>query len=88
MSDDKWISVADYTDRISAEAIVGLLGQEKLPCYIFSNAHIPGLGSAFSVRVPPQFLSQAQLLLEQSHVSESELADLAMSVPMVERPDE
>jgi hypothetical protein len=87
MSDDKWISVADYTDRISAEAIVGLLGQEKLPCYIFSNAHIPGLGSAFSVRVPPHILSQAQSLLEQSRVSESELTDLAMSVPAAEPPD-
>ena len=88
MSDDKWMSVADYTDRISAEAIVGLLGEEQLPCYIFSNAHIPGLGSAFSVRVPSRFLTQAQSLLERSRVSEAELADLAMSVPMVEAPDD
>ena len=87
MSDDTWISVADYADRISAEAIVGLLTGENLPCRIVSNAHIPGLGSAFSVRVPSRLLSQARSVLEQSHVSESELTDLAMSVPRVEPPD-
>lgn len=88
MSDDKWISVADYSDRISADAIVGLLSGEHLPCRIVSNAHIPGLGSAFSVRVPSRLLVQAQSLLEQSRVSESELTDLAMSVPVAEPPDE
>ena len=87
MTADKWMSVADYSDRISAEAIVGLLGGENLPCFITSNAHIPGLGSAFSVRVPSRFLAQAQSLLEQSRVSETELAELAMSVPTAEPPE-
>ena len=82
MPDDPWTSVADYPDRISAEAIRGLLSGASVPCFIASNEHVPGLGTAFSVRVPAHLRRQAQWLLEQSHVSDSELTELAMREPV------
>jgi hypothetical protein len=51
MPDDTWSSVATYSDRISAEAVLGALAAAKLAGYIASNEHIPGLGSEFSVLV-------------------------------------
>lgn len=84
MSDTSWASVATYSDKISAEAILGLLIGEGLPAYIKSDEHVPGLGSNFSVFVPADRQRQAQRILEQAQVSEKELTDLATGV----RPDE
>jgi hypothetical protein len=75
---DNWISVADYGDRISAEAVLGLLARDDVPCYIASNEHVPGLGSAFSVRVPALLLEQARSVLKQDAVSDAELTELAL----------
>jgi cell division septation protein DedD len=77
VSNSSWVSVAAYSDKISAEAILGLLTGEGLPAYIKSDEHVPGLGSNFSVFVPPDRVRQAQRLLEQGRVSEKELTDLA-----------
>jgi hypothetical protein len=77
MDEDTWSSVATYSDRISAEAILALLAAENISGYIASNEHIPGLGSEFSVLVPSQWRSRAMAVLEQSHVPEKELALLA-----------
>jgi len=81
MSDDRWSSVGDYPERVEAEAILGVLAGEGLPCYIASNAHVPGLGSVFSVRVPAALLARAQSLLEGSPVSDAELTELALAAP-------
>jgi hypothetical protein len=81
MTDDTWSSVGDYPERVSAEAILGLLAGEGFPCYIASNAHVPGLGSVFSVRVPSSLLGRAQALLEHGPVSDSELTELALREP-------
>jgi Putative prokaryotic signal transducing protein len=72
-----WVSVAAYSDKISAEAILGLLSGEGLPAYIKSDEHVPGLGSNFSVFVPPDRVRQAQRILARGAVSEQELTDLA-----------
>ena len=77
MADQRWIAIATYADRISAEAVLGLIGGGQLPCYIASNEHVPGLGFAFSVMVPAPLARQAEWLLEQSRVSERELTYLA-----------
>jgi hypothetical protein len=77
----KWISVADYNDRMSADAIVGLLEAAGVTSRIVSNEHIPGLGTAFSVRVPPELVEAANVALAGSRVSEAELTDLAMQSP-------
>jgi hypothetical protein len=81
MLNDVWASVAAYSDRMSAEAIVGLLAGQQMPCYIASNEHIPGLGSSFSVCVPARLRHRAQWILEQARVTESELTELAMRCP-------
>ena len=81
MPNDTWTSVSDYADRASAEALLGLLTGEAVPCYIASNEHVPGLGSSFRVCVPSQLAQRAKSILEQGRVSESELTDLAMSEP-------
>ena len=78
MSNDAWTSVATYSDKLSAEALLGLLTAEGLPAYIKSDEHVPGLGSNFAVFVPPDRLRQAQWLLQQTHVSEQELTRLAV----------
>ena len=72
-----WARVAAYSDRISAEAILGLLAEEGLPSYIGSNEYVPGLGSHFAVFVPADLLRRAQWILEQARVSEEELTYLA-----------
>jgi hypothetical protein len=77
MPDDTWSSVASYTDRISAEAVLALLVAEKVPGQIVSNEHIPGLGSDFAVLVPGEWRRRAVKVLEQSQVPETELAFLA-----------
>lgn len=87
MSNDPWSTIAEYPDRASAEAIVGLLTAEMVPCYVLSHSPIPGLALAFSVRVPPALLPRAQEILEAARVPESELAELAMSLPRLEPPD-
>jgi hypothetical protein len=78
VSRDGWSVVAKFGDRISAQALVGLLESERLPCYLASNAAVPGLGTEFAVLVPTDFLRRAQRTVEQAHVSEQELTNLAM----------
>lgn len=77
MSNSNWVSVATYSDRMSAEAILGLLTGEGVPAYIKSDEYVPGLGLNFSVSVPPDLARRAQWLLQQSRVTETELAWLA-----------
>jgi hypothetical protein len=72
-----WVSVAAYSDKISAEAILWLLSGAGLPAYIKSDEHVPGLGSHFCVFVPPDRVRQAHRLLKQEPVSENELTELA-----------
>jgi len=72
-----WVSVAAYSDKISAEAILGLLSGAGLPAYIKSDEHVPGLGSHFCVFVPPDRVRQAQRLLKQEPMSDNELTELA-----------
>jgi hypothetical protein len=81
MPQETWTSVAVYSERVSAEAILAILAGEGFPCYIASDEHVPGLGSAFSVRVPSHLLRRAQSLVERGEVSDSELTDLAMKEP-------
>jgi hypothetical protein len=88
MPNDSWISVADYTDRVLADAALGLLALERIPCYVASNEFVPGLGSAFSVRVPVELIGQAHVLLDQSPVSDAELTELALKAPPEESQDE
>ena len=73
-----WRVVATFGDGISAQALIGLLESEGLPCYLASNAVVPGLGTEFTVLVPSEFLRKAQRTVEHSRVSEQELTDLAM----------
>jgi hypothetical protein len=77
VSNTNWISVATYSDRASAEAILGLLTGEGVPAYIKSDEYVPGLGLNFSVSVPPDLARRAQWLLQRSDVTEAELARLA-----------
>jgi len=86
VSMEGWSVVATFGDRISAQALVGLLESEKLPCYLASNAAVPGLGTEFAVLVPAEFLRKAQRTVEQARVSEQELTDLAMSEGPKEPP--
>jgi Protein of unknown function (DUF3303) len=81
VTDDNWKSLGDYPERVEAEAILGLLAADGLPCYIASNAHVPGLGSVFSVRVPAALLARAQALIEHGPVSDAELTELALAAP-------
>lgn len=78
MQNKSWVGVAVYSDRMSAEATLGLLAGEGLPAYISSDEHVPGLGSNFSVFVPPDLLHRAQWVLQQPPVSETELTYLAL----------
>jgi hypothetical protein len=78
VSIDGWSVVAIFGDRISAQAIVGLLESEKLTCYLASNAAVPGLGTEFAVLVPTEFLRKARRTIEEARVSEQELTCLAM----------
>jgi hypothetical protein len=71
--DDTWTSVVAYSDRISAEAALGLLTGEGLPAYLASDEHVPGIGTNFSVRVPTHLRHAAERVLAQTPVSESEL---------------
>jgi cell division septation protein DedD len=77
VSNTSWVSVAAYSDKMSAQAILGLLSGAGLPAYIKSDEHVPGLGSHFCVFVPPDRERQARRMLEQGRVSERELTDLA-----------
>lgn len=79
--DDSWRSVGDYPQRVTAAAILRLLASQGLPCYIASNAHVPGLGSVFSVRVPAALAGRAGALLERGPVSDAELTELALASP-------
>lgn len=74
---EAWSTVVNYRDRPSAEAVLGLLEAEHLPCFIASNECLPGLGSDFAVRVPAGLLHRAQWVLEQVQVTDAELTYLA-----------
>jgi len=87
MTDDSWTRVAAYGDRASAEAILGLLSAESIPCYIASNEFVPGIGSNFAVCVPSYLKHRANGILEDRRVPEGELTELALSEPRQE-PDE
>ena len=81
---DDWSVVATFGDRISAQALVGLLDSEKVLCRLSSNEPLPGLGSEFAVLVPKHLLARATRIREEAHVSEQELTFLATG----ELPDE
>jgi len=73
-----WSVVAKFGDRISAQALFGLLEAEQVPCYFASNEVVPGLGTEYAVLVPSELLHRAQWIRQQSTVSAEELTDLAM----------
>ena len=77
MGEQSWVSVTIYSDRVSAEAALGLLAANEIPAYISSDEHVPGLGTRFSILVPSELLSRAQWLLRESNLSERELTYLA-----------
>jgi Putative prokaryotic signal transducing protein len=74
---DGWSVVTTFGDRISAQALEGLLESEGLQCLLVSNGPIPGLGTQFAVLVPADALQKAQSIREQAHVSDAELTYLA-----------
>ena len=75
---DGWSEIATFADRISAEALVGLLASEKVPCRIDSNEIVPGLGTRFAVLVPAQFVHRAAWIRQEAaDVTEQELTYLA-----------
>ncbi len=78
MASDDWSVVAAFGDRISAQALVGLLDSEQLTCRLASNEPLPGLGTEFAVLVPTPLLPRARRLYDEARVSEQELTDLAL----------
>ena len=79
---DGWSEIASFGDRLSAEALVGLLESEKVPCHIESNEVVPGLGTRFAVFVPTDLMHRATWIRQQAaHVSEEELSYLATGHP-------
>ncbi len=78
MTDD-WSVVAAFGDRISAQALVGLLDSEQLLCRLVSNEPLPGLGSEFAVLVPTPLLQRARRIRDEARVSEQELTELALA---------
>jgi hypothetical protein len=72
-----WVEVDSFADRLSAEAVVGLLASEGVPAYIAADEPIPGLGRNFSVLVPPRLNRRASSILLQAPVSDPELTYLA-----------
>ena len=77
MGEQTWVSVTIYSERVSAEAALGLLAGNEIPAYISSDEHVPGLGTRFSILVPSELLNRAQWLLRESNLSERELTYLA-----------
>ncbi len=77
MNATDWSIVATFGDRISAQALVGLLDSERLPARLISNEPLPGLGSEFAVLVPQELLRQATRIRDEARVSEQELTFLA-----------
>jgi len=76
-ANDGWSVVASFGDRISAQALAGLLESEAMQCLVISNGPVPGLGTEFAVLVPGAQLRKAQFIRAQSTVSEEELTCLA-----------
>jgi hypothetical protein len=77
MNATDWSILATFGDRISAQALVGLLDSERLACRLISNEPIPGLGTEFAVLVPKGLLERATRIREEARVSEQELTFLA-----------
>ena len=77
MNVNDWTIVASFGDRISAQALIGLLDSEKILCRLVSNEPLPGLGSEFAVMVPRRLLQRATRIREEARVSERELTYLA-----------
>jgi hypothetical protein len=77
MNVNDWTLIATFGDRISAQALVGLLDSEQIPCRLISNEPLPGLGSEFAVMVPPGLLARATRIRAEARVSEQELTYLA-----------
>ena len=73
-----WREIATFGDRMSAEALVGLLQSEKVPCRIDADEVVPGLGTNFAVLVPAELMHRANWIRQQAaHFSEQELTYLA-----------
>ena len=77
MNANDWSIVATFGDRISAQALLGLLESEGILCRLISNEPLPGLGSEFAVMVPQRLLQRATRIRAEAHVSEQELTFLA-----------
>jgi hypothetical protein len=81
MQQQTWVRAGVYSERISAEAALGLLARAGIPAYISSNEYVPGLGTNFVVLVPCDFERRARRILEEPAVSEQELTELATGLP-------
>lgn len=76
MAGDEWVSVAEYQDAITAQVFSELLTGLVLLHRLYSD---PG-GNVY-IWVPPAQVEAAKEALNQSVISDSELAELAMREP-------
>lgn len=77
--DKSWVSVAQYSDPISARIASGRLAAENIQSGVSRPAFSTGL---YYLRVPPDFVDAAKRVLESSaSLDEGELSKLALKEP-------
>lgn len=71
MSED-WRELAVFTDRASAEVLVGLLRSESIRSQVAADEPVPGLIRSISVSVPVSDWMRAREVCRQAQMSEEE----------------
>ena len=81
MAADGWVVVAEYPNASSAEVASGLLSSMGVQSEILPVADSLTSGGECRISVPPELADEAQRILSESSVSESELTELALKDP-------
>ncbi|MBS0379569.1 MAG: hypothetical protein JSS29_13850 [Proteobacteria bacterium] len=72
-----FLLAATYPDRITAQAMLGLLHESGIPAVLETDGALPGPGSSYFLQVPAELVHRARWVLEAAQVSDRELNYLA-----------
>ncbi|MBI2993610.1 MAG: hypothetical protein HYY48_05470 [Gammaproteobacteria bacterium] len=79
-----WVVLRTVPSSPEASVLGAFLEQNGVPVHLEQLGELPGLECGAMVAVPGNLLHRAQWLTAEQHISEEELADLAVGLPRSE----
>ena len=84
--DESWRELLLYPDRVSAEAVAGLLRSEGIEVRVIMDEPVPGLIRSCALQVPESLLPRAREICGQAPLTEEEWSAYMDEFPPEEGP--